>query len=53
MVHDAEILKSEIQNERIDGPLFKKKNDPRITKLGKWIRRWSIDELPQIINVIQ
>jgi lipopolysaccharide/colanic/teichoic acid biosynthesis glycosyltransferase len=31
---------------------FKKKDDPRITKFGKWIRRWSIDELPQIINVI-
>lgn len=53
MVHDAEKMKSELQNERQDGPLFKKKDDPRITKFGKWIRRWSIDELPQIINVIQ
>lgn len=53
MIHGAEKMKSELQNERHDGPLFKKKDDPRITKFGKWIRRWSIDELPQIINVIQ
>jgi hypothetical protein len=53
MIHDAEKLKTQLANERDDGPLFKKKNDPRITKFGKWIRRWSIDELPQIINVIQ
>ena len=53
MVHDAEMLKAEIPNERNDGPLFKLKNDPRITKFGKWLRRWSIDELPQIINVIR
>lgn len=53
MVHGADALKSSLENERTDGPLFKKKDDPRITKLGKWIRRWSIDELPQIINVIE
>ena len=34
------------------GPLFKIKNDPRITSTGKFIRRWSIDELPQLFNVI-
>jgi exopolysaccharide biosynthesis polyprenyl glycosylphosphotransferase len=34
------------------GPLFKIKNDPRITKTGRFIRRWSIDELPQMFNVI-
>jgi exopolysaccharide biosynthesis polyprenyl glycosylphosphotransferase len=53
MIHHAEKLKSEIPNERTDGPLFKHANDPRITQFGKWIRRWSIDELPQIINVIR
>ena len=53
MIHHAEEMKSDIPNERTDGPLFKLKNDPRITTLGKWIRRWSIDELPQIINVIR
>lgn len=53
MIHHAEEMKWTIPNERTDGPLFKVKNDPRITKFGKWIRRWSIDELPQIINVIR
>ena len=38
-------------NERT-GPLFKMKNDPRITKVGRFIRRWRIDELPQFFNVI-
>lgn len=54
MVKNAEQLKKDIlvENERTDGPLFKLKHDPRITKLGHWIRRWSIDELPQILNVI-
>jgi exopolysaccharide biosynthesis polyprenyl glycosylphosphotransferase len=35
------------------GPLFKVRNDPRITRIGRWLRRWSIDELPQLINVIR
>jgi lipopolysaccharide/colanic/teichoic acid biosynthesis glycosyltransferase len=39
-------------NERSDGPLFKLKDDPRITKVGKFIRKTSIDELPQLFNVI-
>lgn len=53
MIHGAEEMKWDLKNERNDGPLFKKKDDPRITQFGKWIRRWSIDELPQIINVIR
>lgn len=55
MVHDAEYIKKTLEenNERPDGPLFKVKNDPRITQLGHWLRRWSIDELAQIINVIK
>lgn len=53
MTRDAESLKSQLHNERTDGPLFKLTNDPRITKLGKWIRRWSIDETPQILNVLR
>lgn len=40
------------QNE-MDGPAFKMKNDPRITKIGKFIRKTSIDELPQLVNVIK
>lgn len=53
MVQRADEIKHTVPNERSDGPLFKQKNDPRVTKIGRWIRRWSIDELPQIINVIQ
>ena len=40
------------QNESQDGVIFKMKDDPRITRVGKFIRRYSIDELPQIINVL-
>lgn len=54
MVTNAEELKSEIveQNERT-GPLFKVSNDPRITKVGRLIRETSIDELPQLFNVLK
>lgn len=54
MVVDAEKLKDEIQgqNERT-GPLFKVSDDPRITRVGKIIRETSIDELPQLFNVIK
>jgi len=37
----------------MSGPIFKIKNDPRITPLGKWLRRTSIDELPQLLNVLK
>lgn len=40
-------------NERRDGPFFKIKNDPRITRVGKVLRKFRLDELPQLINVIQ
>lgn len=53
MVPDADRLLEEllVQNE-MDGPVFKIKNDPRITRIGGFIRRTSIDELPQLINVL-
>ncbi len=55
MVQNAHAMKRELlrYNERSDGPLFKIKNDPRVTKVGRFIRRASIDELPQLINVIK
>ena len=40
------------KNERIDGPLFKLQNDPRVTRVGRILRRWDLDELPQICNVL-
>ena len=55
MVKNAESLKKKLlkYNERKGGPLFKMKNDPRVTKVGKFIRRYRIDELPQLINVLK
>lgn len=39
-------------NHRSDGPLFKVRGDPRVTRLGRFLRRWSIDEWPQLLNVL-
>lgn len=54
MIVNAESLLSELKdkNEK-DGPVFKIKNDPRITRIGKFIRRTSIDELPQLFNILK
>ena len=54
MVHNAEELldKLQEQNEQ-SGPVFKIKDDPRITKVGKFIRKTSIDELPQLLNILK
>ena len=54
MVSDAEGLKDSLMEyNESDGALFKMKNDPRITRVGKFIRRSSIDELPQLFNVLK
>lgn len=54
MVKNAEDLLPELQDQNeADGPLFKMTNDPRITKVGGFLRKASIDELPQLFNVIK
>lgn len=53
MVHNAEDLLADLLNQNeISGAMFKMKEDPRVTKVGKFIRKTSIDELPQLINVL-
>ncbi len=53
MVCDAEILKARLEAENeMDGPVFKMKSDPRITRMGRFIRKYSIDEFPQFWNVL-
>jgi exopolysaccharide biosynthesis polyprenyl glycosylphosphotransferase len=54
MVKNAESVQQELlaYNE-MKGPVFKMKNDPRVTKIGKFLRKFSIDELPQLLNVLK
>ncbi|MBI5833600.1 MAG: sugar transferase [Armatimonadetes bacterium] len=53
MVPDAEQRLAALQvSSKLSGPVFKMHNDPRITRVGHWLRRYSLDELPQLANVV-
>lgn len=52
MVTNAEALKSKVANQ-VEGPLFKNENDPRITRVGRLLRKTSLDEFPQFWNVLK
>ena len=54
MVPDADkMLDSLLEKNEMEGPAFKMKDDPRITRFGRFIRKTSIDELPQLLNVLK
>jgi len=54
MAPEADKLKDSLKDQNeMDGPVFKIENDPRVTPLGQWLRKTSIDELPQLFNVVK
>lgn len=54
MVRNADTMAAELSHLDVaDGPTFKIPDDPRVTRVGRWLRRYSIDELPQLLNVLR
>jgi lipopolysaccharide/colanic/teichoic acid biosynthesis glycosyltransferase len=54
MIDGADGIVQDLQTlNEASGPLFKIRSDPRITTVGRWLRRWSLDELPQFFNVVR
>jgi exopolysaccharide biosynthesis polyprenyl glycosylphosphotransferase len=54
MVENAdEMLDDLTQHNELDGPVFKMSSDPRCTPIGRWMRKWSLDEIPQLWNVLR
>nr|WP_238537544.1 sugar transferase [Sporolactobacillus vineae] len=54
MVHQAEdLLGALIEKNETSGPMFKMKNDPRVTRFGRFLRKTSLDEFPQLVNVLK
>jgi exopolysaccharide biosynthesis polyprenyl glycosylphosphotransferase len=54
MIEDAHERRDEVAHlNEMNGPVFKAKEDPRVTSVGKWLRRFSLDEIPQLWNVLK
>jgi lipopolysaccharide/colanic/teichoic acid biosynthesis glycosyltransferase len=54
MYEDAELRQGDLEGENeVGGAIFKMRNDPRVTPVGRVLRRWSIDEFPQLFNVLR
>ncbi|HUP61230.1 MAG TPA: sugar transferase [Thermoanaerobaculia bacterium] len=54
MIEDAHARREEVAHlNEMNGPAFKAKDDPRVTRVGRWLRRFSLDELPQLWNVLK
>ena len=53
MINNADELRKNLEDENeADGPVFKIKDDPRLTKIGKFLRKTGLDELPQLFNIL-